>query len=481
MSSSHLSKLYKHKLNLLTDLYQLTMAYGYWRTGLYKKDAVFHLFYRKAPFKGHFTIAAGLQLVIDFLQDFRFEPSDIHFLGSLKGADDRPLFDEGFLNHLQRMQFSCDIDAMPEGSVCFPHQPLLRIKGPLIQAQLLETILLNLINFSSLIASKAARIVQAAQGDTVLDFGLRRAQGIDGGIMASRAAYIGGCHATSNVLAGKFFGIPVKGTHAHSWIMCFEDELRAFQQYAQSMPNNCIFLVDTYDTIEGVKKAIQVGLELKSKGVKLAGIRLDSGNLAKLSIAARKLLDEAGLQSTAIVASNDLDEYKIQQLKSENATINVWGVGTRLITAFDQAALGGVYKLAALSNEGGGWDYKIKLSEQAIKVSNPGILQVKRFHDNGLPIGDLSYNTDAAEISQQLIEEKKAKVFNFEEKEFTELLKPVFKAGQLVYPEYDLHQIRAYSINQQTIFNDVALETYPVGLAAPLYELKQELIQKYQH
>lgn len=480
MPSSHLSRLYKHNLSLVTDLYQLTMAYGYWRTGLYKKEAVFHLFYRKAPFKGHYAIASGLQLVIDFLKDFRFEPDDIHYLGRLKGVDDLPLFDEGFLNYLQRMQFSCDIDAMPEGSVCFPHQPLLRIKGPLIQTQLLETILLNLINFSTLIATKSARIVQAARGDTVLEFGLRRAQGIDGGIMATRAAYIGGCHATSNVLAGKFYDIPVKGTHAHSWVMCFEDELTAFQQYAQSMPNNCIFLVDTYDTIEGIKKAIQIGLELKSKGTQLAGIRLDSGDLAQLSIAARKLLDEAGLESTAIVASNDLDEFRIQELKAANATISVWGVGTRLATAYDQPALGGVYKLAALSNDNGGWDYKIKLSEQAIKVSNPGILQVKRFYENGHPIGDLTYNEDTSEISQQLIEEKKAKVFNFEGKQSEQLLKPIFKAGQLVYPKHDLHQIRTYSLSQQAQFKDLDLKTYPVGLEEQLYGLKQELIQKYQ-
>ena len=319
--SNFLSKLYRQKLTILTDLYQLTMAYGYWKNGMYDQEAVFHLFFRKHPFKGNYTIAAGLESVIHFLNDFKFSVDDIQYLGSLKGADGKALFDEGFLNYLQRLEFTCDVDAIPEGTAVFPHQPLLRIKGPLLQAQLIETTLLTLINFPTLIATKAARICQAAQDDTVLEFGLRRAQGIDGGLTASRSAYIGGCHATSNILAGKLFGIPVKGTHAHSWVMSVEDEPQAFASYADAMPNNCVFLVDTYDTIQGVKYAIEAGHELRKKGHEMLGIRLDSGDLADLSIKARKLLDEAGFPKTQIVASDSLNEVKIKALKEKGAKL----------------------------------------------------------------------------------------------------------------------------------------------------------------
>lgn len=468
-------------LTLLTDLYQLTMAYGYWKSGLYNREAVFHLFYRKNPFKGQYAICSGLEMVIDYLNNFRFSVQDIQYLGRLKGADGKALFDESFLNYLQRLQFSCDIDAISEGTMVFAHEPLIRVKGPLLQCQLIETALLNMVNFSTLIATKAARIVQAAKGDTILEFGLRRAQGVDGGLIASRAAYIGGCHATSNVLAGRIYDIPVKGTHAHSWIMCFEDELTAFQQYADTMPNNCIFLVDTYDTIEGVKNAIQVGKILRKKGHEMLGIRLDSGDLADLSKAARQLLDEAGFPNAAVVASNDLDEYKVKMLKEKGATISVWGIGTRLVTAYDQAALGGVYKLAAIKNEQDEWDYKVKLSEQAIKVSNPGILQVRRFSAKGIPIGDVIFDKEMMETdTPQMIPFKKEKPLSFPSEHSENLLKPIFKRGKQVYSSPSIHDIRQNTLEQLSLFQNVDLDNYPTGLEKNLWEKKKELVEKFK-
>ncbi|MDA1229657.1 MAG: nicotinate phosphoribosyltransferase, partial [Planctomycetota bacterium] len=342
-------------LSLLTDLYQLTMAYGYWQQGKAEQQAVFHLFFRSNPFKGGFVIAAGLEPALEFIRPFRFKPDDVAFLATITGNDNQPLFEPAFLEYLGQLELTLDIDAIPEGTVVFPHAPLLRVRGPILQCQLLETALLNIINFQSLIATKAARIVMAAQSDPVLEFGLRRAQGIDGALAASRAAYIGGCAATSNVLAGKRFGIPVKGTHAHSWVMSFDTELESFSAYAEAMPNNCVFLVDTYDTLEGIRNAITVGNRLRDSGHSMVGIRLDSGDLAWLSIEARKLLDAGGFQDAAIVASNDLDERLIASLKQQGATIGVWGVGTKLVTAYDQPALGGVYKLGAMMDAAGEW------------------------------------------------------------------------------------------------------------------------------
>ncbi len=473
-----LKQLYQHNLTLLTDLYQLTMAYSYWKNKMYNHEAVFHLFYRKNPFKGDFAISAGLEMVIDYLQNFQFSYEDVRYLHTLEGSDGQPLFDESFLNYLQRMKFDCDVEAVPEGTVVFPHEPLIRIKGNLIQAQLIETALLNIVNFQTLVATKAARITKAAQGDAVLEFGLRRAQGVDGGLSASRAAYIGGCHATSNVLAGKLYDIPVKGTHAHSWVMCFEDEIVAFKAYARAMPNNCIFLVDTYDTIEGVKYAIQVGKKMREQGYEMNGIRLDSGDLAALSIQARKLLDEADFPNARIVASNDLDEYRIEQLKQKGAKITVWGVGTRLATAYDQPALGGVYKLAAIRNQDDkNWNYKIKLSENPIKISNPGVLQVYRYLENGIPKGEqiidesLSGRTD-------IIEAFDGTTHDFSNHLKESLLQPIFKKGKLVYTKPNIHDIRQRTIQQLELFKSVNLKSYPVGLEKSLNNRKLALIKQ---
>jgi nicotinate phosphoribosyltransferase len=429
-------------LTLLTDLYQLTMAYSHWRNKTYRNEAVFHLYFRKNPFQNPYTIACGLAKAIDYLQNLRFETEDIQYLAALYGADKQPLFDESFLNYLQRFKFTCQIDAVPEGTIVFPNQPLVRIQGEILQAQLVETALLNILNFQSLIATKASRIVAAAQGEAVIEFGLRRAQGVDGAVSASRAAYIGGVAATSNVLAGQQYGVPVKGTHAHAWVMAFDTEMEAFEAYADAMPNNCIFLVDTYNTEQGVKNAITVGLRLREKGYEMVGIRLDSGDLVALSVMARTLLDESGFPNANIVASNDLDEYEIARLKAAGAKINVWGIGTKLVTAYDQPALGGVYKLAATrphkSTDDADWKFKIKHSEDAIKRSTPGILQVRRTFEQGLPKGDILYHTLAPTTE-----------------EGQDLLVPIFRNGNLVYHSPTTAEIRKFAASQIALFKNV--------------------------
>jgi len=453
-------------LALLTDLYQLTMAYGYFQNKMHGYDSVFHLTFRNHPFKGNYTIACGLHSVIKYLQEFKFTTEDIDYLATLRGNNNRLLFDDKFLDYLQSMNFSCNIDAVPEGMAVFPHEPIVRVQGPLIQCQLIETALLNIINFETLISTKASRVCQAAMGDPVLEFGLRRAQGIDGAITASRAAYVGGCAGTSNVLAGKLFDIPVKGTHAHSWVMCFEDELEAFEKYADALPNNCVLLVDTYNTEEGIYKAVKVGHQLQDKGYKLAGIRLDSGDLLSLSQQARNILDSANLHDTAIIASNDLDEHSIKDLKSNGAKIDTWGVGTKLITAYDQPALGGVYKLSAIHKPRENWRYTIKLSEQANKISDPGVLQVRRFFDeNSNPVRDILFNTHKFDTNTQ--QENENSVL---------LLKPVFVEGCCVYTNPPLKDIRKCALRNAEIFSH--LTQYPVNIDLDLITLKLEIIEK---
>ncbi len=378
-----ISDIYRTSLALLTDLYQLTMAYAHWKAGTADKEGVFHLFFRQNPFQGGYTLACGLTHTIDFIKQFRFEDSDLVCLADLRGNDGQPLFEDPFLHDLGDMRFDCDLHAVREGSVVFPFEPMLRVQGPIIQGTLFETPFLTLTGFPSLIATKASRVKFAAEGEPVLDFGLRRAQGIDGALLASWACYVGGADATSNVLAHKLFGIPCRGTHAHSWVMSFADECTAFMTYAQAMPNNCVFLVDTYSSLDGIRHAIEVGQWLRRKGFEMIGVRLDSGDLAYLSKQGRKMLDNAGFSETQIFASNDLDEYLIASLKQQGAKINVWGVGTQLVTAFDQPALGCVYKLAAWRTPGGPWQYPIKLSEQLIKISTPGMQQIRRYCQRG--------------------------------------------------------------------------------------------------
>lgn len=478
--------IYRPSLALLTDLYELTMSYGYWQKGLDQKEAVFHLFYRRNPFHGGYAVAAGLEWVVKLLENFHFDPSDLDYLKSLKSPEGSPLFSDPFFDYLKNMRFACNLDAVPEGTVVFPYEPIIRIQGPLVQCQILESVLLTLINFSTLIATKAARICIAAQGDPVLEFGLRRAQGIDGALTASRAAYIGGCDSTSNVLAGKLFGIPVKGTHAHSWIMVFDDELSAFQAYAECLPNNALFLVDTYDTIDGVKHAIQVGNFLKEKGKKLLGIRLDSGDLAYLSIQARKLLDDAGFTDAVILASNELDETIISELKRQGAQIHAWGVGTHLVTGKEQSALDGVYKLSAIRDPGQAWKYKLKLSEQMVKVSNPGILQVRRFRKGGENVADVVYDIHHPCADQCVavdpFDSTKQKVFKGD-LSAQDLLVPIFRQGKCVYSLPSLPEIRAKTQSELACFN-IGLKRflnphqYFVGMEKNLYDLKINLIRQ---
>ncbi|WP_425615942.1 nicotinate phosphoribosyltransferase [Anatilimnocola sp. NA78] len=471
-------------LALLTDLYQLTMSYGYWKLRRHEQRAVFHLFFRSLPFDGGYAIAAGLQPALDFIQNLRFEASDLEYLATLRGNDDAPLFEPAFLAYLGQLRFSCDIDALPEGTLAFGHEPLLRVSGPILQCQLLETALLTIVNFQTLIATKAARVVQAAGDLPVIEFGLRRAQGIDGGLSASRAAYIGGCTGTSNVLAGKMFGIPVRGTHAHSWVMSFDSELESFEQYAAALPNNCVFLVDTYNTLEGVKKAIHVGLKLRERGHELVGIRLDSGDLAYLSIEARKLLDAAGFPQAAILASNDLDEHIIESLRQQGAQISVWGVGTKMITAYDQPALGGVYKLGALQCEDGTWLPKLKVSEQMAKASIPGILQVRRFQTAGHFAGDMLFNELAAEAPGRTIvdltDPHRHKHLPAD-CSTEDLLVPVLRGGQPVGQPDSLTTIRERAKQQIAKLHPTSRRLlnphiYPVGLSAPLADERTSLL-----
>lgn len=488
-------ELYSSSLALFTDLYQLTMAYGYWKSGIAEKEAVFNLFFRKNPFSGGFSINCGLDYVIDYINGFHFSSEDLDYLATIKSSNGQELFSKEFLAYLSELKLNVDIDAIPEGEAVFPHEPIIRVKGPILQCQLLESPLLNIINYQTLIATKAARIYNVAKGDPVLEFGLRRAHGIDGAMAASRAAYIGGCSSTSNVLAGKLFGIPVSGTHAHSWVMAFDDELSSFKAYAEAMPDNCILLVDTYNTIEGIKHAIKVGHMLKQKGKKLSGIRIDSGDLAYFSIQARQMLDEAGFTDTSIVASNDLDENIISSLRTQDARIGVWGIGTKLVTAYDQPALGAVYKLSAIKDNKNQWEYKVKLSEQAVKVNNPGIQQVRRFYTEGedsqrVLMADMLYDVKTSLGEKHKIIDPmdltRRKIIKAEGLQYEELLKPVFSKGKQLYQSPDIHELRDKTVQSLAqlpagVKRLVNPHSYPVGLEENLYKLKTDLILKLRN
>ncbi|MDR3490630.1 MAG: nicotinate phosphoribosyltransferase [Gammaproteobacteria bacterium] len=468
---------------LLTDLYQLTMAYGYWRLNMHERESVFHLVFRNNPFQGNYTVACGLATVIEFIQQWKITSEDIEYLKSLKNADGSELFSIEFLTYLAEMKITCNIDAIPEGTVVFPQEPLLRVQGPLLQCQLLETALLNIVNFQTLIATKAARICQAVgEGDEVLEFGLRRAQGPDGALSASRAAYIGGCAATSNVLAGKLYDIPVRGTHAHNWVTAFADEKTAFAAYAEVMPQNCVLLVDTYDTLKGIENAISIGQQLRLQGAELLGVRLDSGDLAKLSIQARSILDAAGFTETRIVASNTLDEYSIASLRTQGAPITVWGVGTHLVTAYDEPALDGVYKLSALRELDGRWEYKLKLSEQSLKISNPGIYQVRRFFSKGQPVMDILYDIEIGISDSPQAQTYKQPTENISISGYDasqDLLVPVLVQGRVIYSAESIHLIRQRAVSQVAQFRKFYSEqSYAVGLEKDLFDLKHKLIKE---
>jgi nicotinate phosphoribosyltransferase len=476
--------IYAPSLALLTDLYQITMAQGYWQCQMHDRRAVFHLFFRNCPFGGQYAVAAGLGPAVEWLSRFQVQREDVDYLRTLRGNDSKALFSDEFLDAISGMRLSVDIDAMPEGTIAFAHQPLLRITGPLWQCQWIESALLNIINFQTLIATKAARVCDAAEGESVLEFGLRRAQGIDGAISASRAAFIGGCDATSNVLAGRLLGIPVRGTHSHSWVLSFDDELSAFEAYANAMPNNGVFLVDTYDTIDGVRNAIRVGRSLRDSGHKMVGIRVDSGDLAALSIEARKLLDEAGFSDAVIVASNDLDEHAIMDLKQHGSKIAVWGVGTKLVTAFDQPALGGVCKLGAVQDAAGDWQPRIKLSDLPVKTSTPGIQQVRRYTRDGQMVGDILYSEliGPPETPSAMTFDGESIVLSSDNScEHEDLLQRVMSDGNPTGNPPALEQIQAHAKQQRqklpphtrTIQHP---EAYPVGLETRLAEQKHGMI-----
>ena len=474
-------------LTLLTDLYQLTMMQGYFKTG--NRDvAVFDAFYRSNPCGGGYAICAGLEQLIEYIEHLHFSEEDINYLRGLN------IFDEDFLEYLKDFHFSGDIYALPEGTVMFPREPMVKVIAPIMEAQLIETALLNIINHQSLIATKASRVCHAAQGDGVMEFGLRRAQGPDAGTYGARAAMIGGCKGTSNVLAGELFEVPVLGTHAHSWIMSFEDEYTAFKEYAKLYPNSCTLLIDTYDTLHsGAPNAIRVFKEMREAGIhpKSYGVRLDSGDLAYLSKEVRKMLDEAGFTDAVIAASNDLDEYLIETLKSQGATIKSWGVGTNMITCKDNPAFGGVYKLTALKDDDGSFVPKIKLSENIEKVTNPGNKTVYRIYDNktGKIKADLICLVDETFDTNQDMKlfdpaaPWKKTLLPGGSYTMKELLIPVIKDGKAIYHSPKVMDIQAYCTKEKnTLWNETKRFANPqvvhVDLSQKLYDLKVQLLNE---
>ncbi len=478
----------RQNLTLLTDLYELTMMQGYFRNKDQNETVIFDAFFRNNPMDGGYSISAGLAQVIDLIKNLHFSKEDLDYLASLN------LFDDDFLAYLKDFKFTGDIYAIPEGSIMFPREPMIKVIAPIMQAQLVETAILNIINHQSLIATKASRVCYAARGDGIMEFGLRRAQGPDAGIYGARAAVIGGCIGTSNVLAGQLFDIPVKGTHAHSWIMSFPDEYTAFKAYSEIYPNACLLLVDTYDTLKsGIPNAIRVFQEMRDSGIELKnyGIRLDSGDLAYLSKKARKMLDAAGFPDAIISASNDLDEYLIDSLKVQGAAITSWGVGTHLITAKDCPSFGGVYKLAAVKGKDGEFIPKIKLSENTEKVTNPGNKTIYRIYekDSGKIKADLICLVD-----EKFDEKKDLMLFDPLEPwkktklkggsyTMKEILVPVFLNGECVYESPKVMDIRKYCQQElETLWPETRRLVNPhkvyVDLSKKLYDIKIDLLDR---
>lgn len=477
----------RRNLTLLTDLYQLTMMQGYFERGS-KETVVFDMFFRSNPNKAGYSIAAGLEQVIEYIKGLHFTYEDVAYLRSLR------IFSDEFLHYLSGFHFSGDIYAIPEGTVVFPKEPLIKVVAPIMEAQLIETAILNIVNHQSLIATKAARVVYAAAGDSVLEFGLRRAQGPDAGLYGARAAIIGGCSSTSDVLAGKMFDVPISGTHAHSWIMSFEDEYSAFKTYANLYPSACILLVDTYDTLKsGVPNAIRVFTEMREAGIPLTkyGIRLDSGDLAYLSKKARKMLDEAGFEDAIISASNDLDELLIHDLKVQGAKITLWGVGTNLITSKDNPSFGGVYKLAAIQEPDGKFVSKIKLSENEEKITNPGNKTIYRIYDK--ETGKM--RADVICFADEFINENEDlllfdpiatwKKTKLAAGTFTvrELLLPIFLNGECVYESPTVKEISAYCKQEKETLWDETMRLFNphkvyIDLSKKLYDEKQALLNQ---
>ena len=473
-------------LTMLTDLYQLTMMNGYLRRGREKDVAVFDLFFRKNAVITY-SVAAGLEQAIDYITHIGFTPSDIEYLRSLR------LFDETFLRYLEKFRFTGDVYAVPEGTLVFPEEPIITVRAPICEAQFLETALLNVVNHATLIATKASKVAYAAGEDSVMEFGLRRAQGPDAGLYGARAAIIGGCSSTSNVLAGKLFDIPIAGTHTHSWVMNFPSEYEAFRAYAEIYPDACLLLVDTYDTLKsGVPNAIRVFDELRAAGHEPKGIRLDSGDLAYLSKKARRMLDEAGYPDAIICASGDLDEKLIASLKSQGAKIDLWGVGTKLITSSDLPALGGVYKLAALYPAEGGEINKIKLSDNSDKITNPAFKEVFRIYDkeSGKAEADL-----ICLKGEEIDEREPLTIFHpkdtWKRTTFTNymvrrLSRKVIEGGKPVAPSPSLAEVCAYAEREKQSFWDEYKRLdnphiYKVDLSEKLYNVKNEMISEIRN
>ena len=476
------------KLSMLCDFYEFTMSNGYFNNGFFEKTAYFDVFYRSVPDNGGFAIAAGLEQVIEYILQLNFDEEDIEYLRS-KG-----IFSESFLSYLKSFRFTGDIFAVPEGTPIFPNEPLLTVKAPIIEAQLMETFILLALNHQSLIATKANRIVRAAEGRTVWEFGTRRAQGVEGAVIGARAAYIGGCAGTACTLSDLLFSIPASGTMAHSWVQMFDTEYEAFKTYCELYPNNATLLVDTYNTLRsGVPNAIKVFKEvLLPQGITSFAIRLDSGDLSYLSKQARRMLDDAGLPSCRIIASNSLDEYLIKSLLTEDAKIDVFGVGERLITAKSDAVLGCVYKLVAVENEYGEIIPKIKVSESDTKITNPHFKKLYRYYDkdSGKALADelCVYDETIDENQPRTIfdplETWKSKTLtNFTAKE---LLVPIFQKGQLVYTSPDIEEIKAYCAAQlDTLWDEIKRfelpQTYYVDLSQKLWDIKQDLLVASRH
>lgn len=470
---------------LLTDLYQITMAQGYWANGKADEQACFHMFFRENPFKGGFAIACGAAQLAEMVDGFAFSDDDIAYLASLDAPGGGALLDPAFLSYLRTMRLTVDIDAVREGTAVFPMEPIVRVTGPILQCQLLETALLCCMNFQTLIATKAARVCLAA-GAPVAEFGLRRAQGAGGSLWASRAAVAGGCASTSNVLAGKMFGIPVSGTHAHSWVMAFDDELEAFRAYARSFPTNCVLLVDTYDVKRGIDNAITVGLEMRARGQRLTGIRIDSGDLAWLARYARERLDAAGLSDCGIVLSNDLDEYTIESIREQGAQVSSWGVGTKLATAYDQPSLGGVYKLSATrASARDHWTARLKVSEQSSKLTLPGVLDVRRYRfADGRLAGDMVFDVNEPVDERATIIDPADALRSKELAGLAHetLLAPLAREGASVLPDEERSALAARSRtlagladldeSQKRFLNP---HSYPVGLEAGLWRRRADM------
>lgn len=475
-------------LTLLTDLYEITMMQAYFKNNNKNKMAIFDVFYRKNPMDGGYAISAGLEQVIEYINNLHFTEDDINYLASIK------IFEDDFLDYLKNFKFTGDIYAIPEGSVMFPREPMLKVIAPIMEAQFIETAILNILNHQSLIATKAARICYAAEGDGIMEFGLRRAQGPDAGIYGARAAVIGGCAGTSNVLTGQMFDVPVMGTHAHSWIMSFDDEYTAFYTYAKLYPMACTLLVDTYDTLNsGVPNAIKVFKQMKKEGIELKnyGIRLDSGDLAYLSKKARKMLDDAGFKDATITASNDLDEFLIASLKMQGAAITNWGVGTNLITSKDCPSFGGVYKLAAIMEDGENFTPKIKLSDNSEKITNPGNKKIYRIYEkeNNKIKADLiclENETFTENEDMHLFdphEPWKKTVLKAGTFTLKELLVKVFDKGQCVYHSDSVMKLRDFAISEmETLWEETKRFENPhqvyVDLSQKLYDIKISLLEK---